>query len=278
MPNTDNLNYKVCVITGGTGIIGSEIASGLAKKNTNVAIIGRNEEKGLNIVNNLTSKYKTKSIFVKADVLDEKSLINARNEINDRLGKIEILINCAGGNSPQASTQKEYLEDISEIEDSIIGLKIPELKKTFDLNFYGTLLPITVFTKDMIEAKKGAILNISSMASLRPLTKIPAYSASKAAVNNFTQWLAVHYSKVNIRVNAIAPGFFITEQNKFLLQNENGNLTERGEKIINNTPMQRFGTAKELRGIASLLVSDKASFITGTVIPVDGGFNAFSGV
>jgi NAD(P)-dependent dehydrogenase (short-subunit alcohol dehydrogenase family) len=194
---------------------------------------------------------------------------------------VELLINGAGGNSPKATTGVEQIEkeDVKELEKTFFGLEMEGFDFVFDLNFKGTLLPTMVFAKDMLETGQGAILNVSSMNSYNPLTKIPAYSAAKAAINNFTQWLAVHFAKTGIRVNAIAPGFFLTNQNRFLLIDEKtGDPTPRGEKIIANTPMGRYGEVEELVGTCLYLLSGISKFVTGIVIPVDGGYSAFGGV
>jgi len=197
------------------------------------------------------------------------------------LVKLDILINGAGGNSPKATTKNEFItsENKNELDASFFNLDIGAFEKVFALNFQGTLLPTMVFAKEMVERENGVILNISSMNAYHPLTKIPAYSAAKSSINNFTEWLAVHFAKVNIRVNAIAPGFFLTNQNRFLLIDEKTNeLTERGNKIINNTPMGKFGEPEDLQGAVLYLLSDISKFVTGTVLAIDGGFNAYSGV
>jgi NAD(P)-dependent dehydrogenase (short-subunit alcohol dehydrogenase family) len=275
----DDLNNKICVITGGAGVLGTVIAKGLASVGVKTAIVDLNKEMADKTSAEIEEETGTKSIGVVANVLDKESLIKAKKEINDKLGKIDMLINGAGGNSPKATTQVEKLENINELEKSFYGLEMEGFKHVFDLNFTGTLLPTMVFTLDMLENKKGVVLNISSMNSFRPLTKIPAYSAAKAAINNFTEWLAVHLSKTGIRVNAIAPGFFLTNQNRFLLTDEKtGNLTPRGNKILTNTPMEKFGEPEDLQGAVNFLLSDLSGFITGITIPVDGGFSAYSGV
>jgi NAD(P)-dependent dehydrogenase (short-subunit alcohol dehydrogenase family) len=214
-----------------------------------------------------------RAIAVKCNVLDKKSLESARKQVNSEFGKIDILINGAGGNKKEATTSPDL---------SFFDLPSEALQFVFNLNFIGTFLPCQVFGKEMAESGGGIILNISSMSALSPLTKIPGYSAAKAAVSNFTQWLAVHvcqnYSK-DIRVNAIAPGFFLTEQNRFLLTDEQtGELTARGRTIIDHTPMGRFGEPEELIGTVIWLLSDASKFVTGVVVPIDGGFSAFSGV
>jgi len=229
----------------------------------------------------LRKGFGVESIGVAGNVLEKESLQKARERVNKELGKIDLLINCAGGNSPKATTQVEFIEKetIGHLEQTFYGLDIDGFRKVFDLNFIGTILPTMVFTLDMVEKGSGAILNISSMNSFRPLTKIPAYSAAKASVNNFTEWLAVHLAKVNIRVNAIAPGFFLTNQNRFLLIDEKtGGLMERGNKILAATPLGKFGSPEDLQGAALYLLSDLSKFVTGVVLPIDGGFNAYSGV
>jgi NAD(P)-dependent dehydrogenase (short-subunit alcohol dehydrogenase family) len=215
-----------------------------------------------------------------ANVLDKESLIAAKKQINAEFGKIDVLINGAGGNSPTATTKDENINDsnIDDLSKTFFGLDLNGFRSVFDLNFLGTVLPTMVFAEDML-VRGGSVVNISSMNSYRPLTKIPAYSAAKSAINNFTEWLAVHFAKVNIRVNAIAPGFFLTNQNRFLLTDEKtGELTARGHKILNSTPMGRFGEPEDLNSTLLYLISNKSKFVTGVVIPVDGGFNAYGGV
>jgi NAD(P)-dependent dehydrogenase (short-subunit alcohol dehydrogenase family) len=277
----ENLKGKVCAITGGGGVIGNAIAECLSAVGIKVAVLDLIKESAVKTAKNLKEKTKTPAIGVVANVLDKESLIKAKEEINKKFGKIDILINCAGGNSPKATTQVEFMEkeNLNELEKTFYGLSIEGFQKVFDLNFLGTLLPTLVLTKDMIENNGGVVLNVSSMNSFRPLTKIPAYSAAKASINNFTEWLAVHLAKMNIRVNAIAPGFFLTNQNRFLLIDEKtGNLTSRGNKIIAATPMGKFGEPEDLQGTVLYLLSDLSKFVTGVVIPIDGGFNVYSGV
>jgi NAD(P)-dependent dehydrogenase (short-subunit alcohol dehydrogenase family) len=214
-------------------------------------------------------------------VLDKESLVQAKAVINELLGKIDILINCAGGNSPKATTQVEMMgkTDLDQLEKTFFGLQIEGFEKVFDLNFLGTVLPTMVMATDMLELGKGTILNISSMSAFKPLTKVGAYSAAKAAINNLTEWMSTHFAQMNIRVNAIAPGFFLTNQNRFLLiDKESGEYTARGQKVINGTPMGRFGDPEELCGTTLYLLSDISAFVTGVVIPIDGGYNAYSGV
>jgi NAD(P)-dependent dehydrogenase (short-subunit alcohol dehydrogenase family) len=277
----DDLNGKVCVITGGAGVIGISIVRALASVGTKVAIVDINESLAKEVAAEIAKEFDTEIIGVKANVLDKESLESAKAIINTKLGPIDLLINGAGGNSPQATTQSEQIEesDLENLEKTFYGLQMEGFDKVFALNFKGTVLPSMVFTRDMLVKKSGVVLNISSMNSYHPLTKIPAYSAAKASINNFTEWLAVHLAKVGIRVNAIAPGFFITNQNRFLVLDEKtGNYSARGNKIVTNTPMGKFGDPDDLQGAVLYLLSDLSSFVTGIVIPIDGGFNAYSGV
>jgi NAD(P)-dependent dehydrogenase (short-subunit alcohol dehydrogenase family) len=272
-----DIKNKVCVVTGGCGVFGNIFSSSLLKAGAKVAIIDYKKGRCEDCAQNLAKKSGEPVLCVVADVLKKETLIEAKKEINNKLGKIDVLINAAGGNSPNATTKDEFFSK-ENLDNSFFGLKVEGFRDVFDLNFLGTVLPTMVFAEDMI-GSGGSVINISSMNSFRPLTKIPAYSAAKASVNNLTQWLAVHFAKANIRVNAIAPGFFVTKQNEFLLLDENSKeLTERGKKIIQNTPMGRFGESKDLVGTLYYLVSDMSAFVTGVVIPVDGGFSAYSGV
>lgn len=276
-----DLEGKVAVITGGAGVLGSSMVYALASVGMKIAIADINKEVADNLAANIAKETHAKVIGVEANVLDKDSLEVAKSEINKLLGPIDVLINGAGGNSPMATTNVEQMEekDINNLQDTFYGLQMEGFDKVFALNFKGTLLPTMVFTRDMLDRKKGVVLNISSMNSYKPLTKIPAYSAAKASINNFTEWLAVHLAKVGIRVNAIAPGFFITNQNRFLVMDEKtGNYSPRGQKIVNNTPMGKFGEPDDLQGATLFLLSDISSFITGIVIPVDGGYSAFGGV
>jgi len=277
----NDLKGKVCVITGGAGVIGSTMVEAMASVGTKIAIADINKEVAEKVAAEIAAKSGAEVIGIEANVLDKTSLENAKTEINNRLGEIDILINGAGGNSPQATTKVEQMldENLDNLEDTFYGLEMEGFDKVFALNFKGTLLPTMVFTQDMLKNKKGVVMNISSMNSYKPLTKIPAYSAAKASVNNFTEWLAVHLAKVGIRVNAIAPGFFITNQNRFLVMDEKtGNYSPRGQKIVDNTPMGKFGEPEDLQGTTLFLISDISSFITGIVVPVDGGYSAFGGV
>lgn len=277
----EDLKGKVCVITGGGGVLGSAMVEALASVDMKIAIADINKEVADEVAEKIAKNSEAKVIGVAANVLDRESLEAAKKEINQQLGDIDVLINAAGGNSPQATTKVEQMTegDIDNLDDTFYGLKMEGFDKVFALNFKGTLLPTMVFTKDMLKHKKGVVLNISSMNSYKPLTKIPAYSAAKASVNNFTEWLSVHLAKVGIRVNAIAPGFFITHQNRFLVMDEKtGDYSPRGQKIVDNTPMGKFGEPEDLKGATLFLISDVSAFITGIVIPVDGGYSAFGGV
>jgi NAD(P)-dependent dehydrogenase (short-subunit alcohol dehydrogenase family) len=277
----DDLKDKVCVLTGGAGVIGASIARGLASVGVKTAILDLNKEAAEKMAAEIEKEFKVTTIGIAANVLDKDSLIAAKEAINNKLGKIDILINGAGGNSPAATTQVEQMEksSVGELEKTFYGLGMEGFQKVYDLNFKGTLLPTMVFTTDMLNAGKGSVLNISSMNSFKPLTKIPAYSAAKASINNFTQWLSVHLAKTGIRVNAVAPGFFLTNQNRFLLTDEKtGEATARGKKIISNTPMGKYGEPEDLNGTILYLLSDISSFVTGIIIPVDGGYSAFGGV
>lgn len=283
LPFTVNLNNKVAVVTGGAGVLGGYWVDALAACGAKVAILDRN----LSLAERKAGEVLEAggiALGVEADVLNKESLRKAHELVLERFGACDILLNGAGGNHPKGTTTKEYLypEDLNnEAEDLITFFDLDEqgIRFVFDLNFLGTLLPSQEFSKDMIGRKGCTIINVSSMNAYTPLTKIPAYSAAKAAISNFTQWLAVHMSKVGIRVNAIAPGFFVTNQNEALLKTEDGGFTPRAEKILNSTPMNRFGEPEELLGALLFLVNeDASSFVNGIVIPVDGGFSAYSGV
>ncbi|WP_321373930.1 SDR family oxidoreductase [uncultured Draconibacterium sp.] len=277
----NDLKGKVCVITGGAGVLGTAMVKAIASVGTKIAIADINKEVADKVAAEIAAESGAEVIGIAANVLDKESLEFAKDEINKQLGPIDILINGAGGNSPQATTKVETMteENMDNLEDTFYGLEMEGFDKVFALNFKGTLLPTMVFTRDMLINKKGVVLNVSSMNSYKPLTKIPAYSAAKASINNFTEWLSVHLAKVGIRVNAIAPGFFITHQNRFLVMDERtGNYSPRGQKIVDNTPMGKFGEPEDLQGATLFLISDVSNFITGIVIPVDGGYSAFGGV
>jgi len=266
------LSGKVAVITGGGGVLCSTMARALAEQGAKVAVLDLKPEAAQAAVEAI-QKAGGKAIAVKCDVLDRKSVEAACKTVLDTFGAVDILVNGAGGNKRDATTSPQL---------EFFDLPPDAVQWVFNLNFIGTLLPSQVFGKLFAQKKEGIIINISSMNAFRPLTKIPAYSAAKAAVSNFTQWLAVHMSQnysTKIRVNAIAPGFFLTEQNRFLLTDEKtGKLTPRGETIIAHTPMGRFGEAADLVGTVLWLLSPGAAFVHGVVVPVDGGFSAFSGV
>ena len=281
LPFNIDLKDKVCVVTGGTGILCGAMADAIAECGAKVAILALGQEACDNKAKEINEKC-GQAIGIEANVLDKESLRKAHEIILKEFGPVDILINGAGGNHPKGTTTKEYLE-VEDLENEDIttffDLDAKGVEFVFNLNFLGTLLPSQEFSKDMINKDGATIINISSMNAFTPLTKIPAYSGAKAAVSNFTQWLAVHMSKVGIRVNAIAPGFFVTAQNEKLLFNEDGTPTPRTEKILNSTPMRRFGEASELIGTLLYLVSEEASgFVNGVVIPVDGAFSAYSGV
>lgn len=266
-----SLSGKVALITGGTGVLGSTMSKGLAEAGASVVILGRRLEAGEKLAAELRSAG-YRAMAVSADVLDEEQLVKARKKILDEFGTIDILINGAGGNMPGA---------VIPPEKNFFDLGMDDFRKVVDLNLLGTVLPTKIFTDVMAEKKKGIIINIASMASYRPITRVVGYSAAKAAIANFTQWMAVEMARKfgeGLRVNAIAPGFFITEQNRNLLTNSDGSLTARGKAVIEHTPFGRFGEPEELNGTLVWLCSDAARFVTGVMIPVDGGFNAFAGV
>lgn len=272
---------KVIVITGAGGVLCSGFAEYLAKDNNKIALLDLNEEAAKKVADEINSMGFTAKAY-KCNVLDKENVLLVHNQVLSDFGPCDVLINGAGGNSPKCTTaHEEYEKGDESAEDFLTFFNIDEkgFDFVFDLNIKGVLIPSQIFMKDMIGKKGCCVLNISSMNAYRPLTKIPAYSAAKAAVSNFTQWLAVHFAKENIRVNAIAPGFFVTNQNRALLFNEDGTATPRTEKILRATPMGRFGEAQELLGAVEwLLNEEKAGFVTGVTIPVDGGFSAYSGV
>ena len=266
-----DLTGKTALITGGTGVLGTAMAKGLADAGANTVILGRRKESGDELVKSIKSQG-ARSMFVKADVLDATGLLAAKQQVLDEYGTIDILVNAAGGNLPGAVIMPEQ---------NFFDLKMDEFDKVVALNLTGTVLPTKIFCEEMAKRKKGVIINIASMASLRPITRVVGYSASKAAVDNFTHWLAIEMAKKfgeGIRVNAIAPGFFITEQNRKLLTNPDGSYTARGEAAIRQTPFARFGLPDELIGTLIWLCSDASKFVTGVTVPVDGGFNVFCGV
>ena len=280
LPFNIDLKNKVAVVTGGGGILCSAFAKALAQNGAKVAVLDLKEEAAQKVADEIKNEGGI-AIGVGCNVLEAESMEKARQTVLQELGTCDILINGAGGNNPKGTTTKDYLykEDLAGKEGlmTFFDLDPKGIEFVFNLNFLGTLIPTQAFAKDMID-KEAIIINISSMNAYTPLTRIPAYSGAKAAISNFTQWLAVHFSKVGIRVNAIAPGFFLTNQNRSLLTNADGSYTERAAKIINMTPMSRFGQDEELLGTLLYLCSDATKFITGIVIPVDGGFSAYSGV
>ncbi len=263
---------KTVAITGGAGVLGGEIAQALVGCGANVAILDLNLAPAEGILKKLGSRA-GRAMTVKTNVLDVDSVRQASQAVLEKFGTVDCLVNAAGGNKPQATTSADL---------SFFDLPADALRCVFDLNIIGTILPSQVFGKIMATKKEGVILNISSMNAFRPLTRIPAYSAAKAGVSNFTQWLAVHMAQVyspKIRVNAIAPGFFMTQQNRFLLTDEKtGELTARGKSIIDHTPMARFGNPEDLFGAVLWLLSPASAFVTGVIVPIDGGFSAYSGV
>jgi len=263
---------KVAVITGGGGVLCSVLARALAQCGASVVVLDINLPAAEKVADEIRAQG-GQATAIRADVLDKESLLAAAQRVSEAFGHIDILINGAGGNKKEATTSDDL---------SFFDLPADAIRWVFDLNFMGTLLPSQIFGLYMVEQGSGCIINISSMAAFRPLTRTMAYSPAKAAVSNFTQWLAVHISQNysdRIRVNAIAPGFFLTEQNRYLLVDERtGELTERGQAIIDHTPIGRFGDPEDLIGVVLWLLSDGASFMHGAVIPTDGGFSAFSGV
>lgn len=286
VPFNINLSGKTAIVTGGSGTLCSAMAYGLAVCGAKVAIIGRNKEKLASVSEKLTKdaldEY-NKNVTVKGyscNVINKDELTTAYETIKNELGNCDILINGAGGNQPGAITSIEMLKKDKEDSDySFWNLDEDRIRDVMDLNYMGTLLPIQVFTKDMVEKRSGSIINIASVTSILPLTKVMAYGNAKSAILNLTQWLAVHFGESGIRCNAIAPGFYAAEQNHDLLFNADGSYTDRATKIITGTPMGRFGNPEELIGAALFLASDEtASFVNGIVLPVDGGYSAYSGV
>jgi NAD(P)-dependent dehydrogenase (short-subunit alcohol dehydrogenase family) len=276
-----DLKDKVIVITGGGGVLCSMFAKAVASLGAKVAVLDLNFDLAEQVANQIKNDG-FNAIGVRCNVLDKESIEQAHQTVLNIYGKCDILINGAGGNSPKATTDEEFFDRENfdtKAHKGFFDLDLDGFNFVFGLNFTGTLLPTQIFAKDMIDKTGASILNITSMNAYTPLTKIPAYSAAKAAVQNFTQWLAVYFAKSNIRVNAIAPGFFSTTQNKALLFNPDGTPTKRTAKILNNTPMNRFGDDKELLGALLFLIDEKSSsFVTGITIPVDGGFSSYSGV
>lgn len=277
--NTD-LTGKVAVVTGAGGVLCSAFAQVLARAGAKVALLDLNLEAAQQVVESIQAEGGVAKAY-QCNVLDKDMCYQVADQVAADLGTCDILLNGAGGNNPRATTDKEYFEpgDLDSDTKSFFDLEPSGVEFVFNLNFIGTLLPTQAFARQMVGKEGCNILNISSMNAFTPLTKIPAYSGAKAAISNFTQWLAVHFSKAGIRVNAIAPGFFVTKQNEKLLFDDDGNPTPRTGKILAATPMGRFGKAEELSGaVLFLLNNEAASFITGVVLPIDGGFSAYSGV
>ncbi|HYG17301.1 MAG TPA: SDR family oxidoreductase [Ohtaekwangia sp.] len=266
-----SLRTKVAVVTGGTGVLASSMCRAMASAGAAIAVIGRRKDAADAVAASIIASG-GKAVGISADVLQEKELLSARRQITDQFGTIDILVNCAGGNIPGATIAPDR---------TFLDLKIDDFRSVVELNLTGTVLPSQIFGEAMVTNRKGVIINISSMSALRPLTRIVGYSAAKASVSSFTQWLAVEMARKfgeGIRVNALAPGFFITEQNRRMLTNADGSLTERGQSIINSTPFGRFGEADELSGALIWLCSDASKFVSGIIVPVDGAFSAFAGV
>lgn len=278
-PIIHDFTGKVVVITGAGGALGSYFAKEFGKAGAKVALLNLHKEKSQKYADEIVQAG-GKAKAYKCNVLELNEIKATRDAIEKDFGTCDILINGAGGNNPRATTDNEYheKEGLEEVK-TFFDLDQDGIEYVFNLNFLGTLLPVQVFSKDMVNKEGANIINISSMNAFTPLTKIPAYSGAKAAISNFTQWLAVHFSHVGIRVNAIAPGFLVGEQNRDLLFNEDGSPTERTKKILNSTPMGRFGEPEELIGGLMFLANENAaSFVNGVILPIDGGFNAYSGV
>jgi len=280
LPFKIDLSGKTVVVTGGGGVLCGNFAKVVAECGAKVAILDIRKENADKVADEINANGGT-AMGVATNVLQKESLEQAREEITKAFGPCDILINGAGGNNPKGSTTNDYFDPKDVLDPEVMSffdLDPDGIQFVFNLNFIGTLLPTQVFAKDMVD-NGGIILNISSMNAFRPLTRIPAYSGAKAAISNFTQWLAVHFAPANIRVNAIAPGFFITDQNRGMLIQPDGSYSARAEKIVAHTPMRRFGEADELNGTLLWLLDNKASgFVNGVVVPVDGGFAAYSGV
>ncbi len=280
LPFKIDLSGKTVVVTGGGGVLCGNFAKVVAECGAKVAILDIRKENADKVADEIKANGGT-AMGVATNVLQKESLEQAREEITKAFGPCDILINGAGGNNPKGSTTNDYFDPKDVLDPEVMSffdLDPDGIQFVFNLNFIGTLLPTQVFAKDMVD-NGGIILNISSMNAFRPLTRIPAYSGAKAAISNFTQWLAVHFAPANIRVNAIAPGFFITDQNRGMLIQPDGSYSARAEKIVAHTPMRRFGEADELNGTLLWLLDNNASgFVNGVVVPVDGGFAAYSGV
>ncbi len=274
------LQNKVAVVTGGAGVLGSAFAKELARAGAKVAIMNRTAEKAQTVVDAIRAAG-GEAIAVPCNVLDQAAVEKAAAVVKEKLGPCDILLNAAGGNHPSGVSAKEFFQP--EVENPLQGtffeLKAEGFQSVFELNFMGTFIPTQVFAVQMLGRPGTTVINVSSMSAYHPLTKVAAYSAAKAAINNITEWMAVHLASAGIRVNAIAPGFFLTDQNRALLTNPDGSLTPRADKIITHTPMKRFGVPQDLLGTLLWLADENVSgFVTGVVVPVDGGFNAYAGV
>ena len=266
-----NVKDKVAVVTGGYGVLGSNVAKHLASQGAKVVILGRSENKGVELAEEINAKGEM-AVFLPSDVLDIVSLQRSCDEIVRLFGRVDVLINVAGGNMPGATLTPDQ---------EVFDMKLTDWNKVVDLNLNGTVYPSLILGKTMAKQGKGCIINITSMAAYAAITRVPGYSVAKAGIANFTQWMAMEMAMKygdGVRVNAVAPGFFIGEQNRAILINPDGSLTDRSKKVLAKTPMNRFGDISELNGTVQFLCSDAASFITGAVIPVDGGFSSFSGV
>lgn len=281
IPLKVDLKDKVAVVTGGGGVLCAVMAKAIAACGAKVAILDLREEAAQKVADEITAEGGV-AIGVACNVLSTEACQAAKDIVNEKLGSVDILINGAGGNHPRGNTTNEYYAKEDVMNPDVISfydLSPDNIQFVFNLNFVGTLIPTQVFSKDMVDKDDASIINISSMSAYSPLTKVSAYSAAKAAISNFTQWLATHFSTTNIRVNALAPGFFVTAQNKDLLKNPDGSWTARSHKILAGTPMKRMGEPEELLGgLLFLLCKEASGFINGIILPIDGGFNAYCGV
>ncbi|MGI6467002.1 MAG: SDR family oxidoreductase [Sphaerochaetaceae bacterium] len=260
----DAFKSDICVVTGGSGALGKEIVSQCVSLGAKVAILDTNEK--------LPNE---NALFIKCDVLNQQEVKNALKEIKKKLGVPTALVNCAGGNDSSATTDQEFYQE-DQKGRSFFDLEIASLEKNFNLNYFGTLIPTQLFASEMVKANKGSIVNFASVSSFNPLTKVVSYSSAKAAIVNFTKWLAIHLSKTDVRVNAVAPGFVMTEQLKFLHLDKEGNLTKRAKKVVEHTPLGRYGSSDEIVGAVLYLISDLSKFVTGSILSVDGGFSSYT--